>query len=137
MTNAVTVSTFLFRMKIVCAIVWFWDTFSLKSVWNSMTQIPDLSVQYSNGNHAIFSFDYWEWSSIQTTPWTSEYRTSKSSLFWCFHYSDVGYSDPHSTLLTSIVLADWFARKNLRQQWYLFFFVCDFYNCAHFWLLGS
>ena len=26
-----------------------------------------------------------------------EYRTSKSSLFRCFHYSDVRYSDPHCT----------------------------------------
>ena len=77
-----------------------------------MTRIPDLSVQYSNGNHATFSFDYWEWSSIQTTPWTSEYQTSKSSLFRCFHYSDVGYSDRHCTLLTSNVLADWVARKD-------------------------
>ena len=29
------------------------------------------------------------------TYWTSEYQTSESLLFRCFHYSDVCYSDPH------------------------------------------
>ena len=45
-------------------------------------------VRYSNGGlNTELPFEYR----------TSEYQTSESSLFRCFHYSDVCYSDPHCT----------------------------------------
>ena len=37
---------------------------------------------------------------------TSEYRTSKSSLFRCFRYSDVRYSDPHCNLTFTLLAVD-------------------------------
>ena len=44
-------------------------------------------------------FKYWtEFSTVIRLPFeyqASAYRTSKSSLFRCFHYSDVRYSDFH------------------------------------------
>ena len=51
--------------------------------------IPD---QYSNGGlNTKLQFEYL----------TSEYRTSKSSLFRCFWFSDVRYSDPHCNCVVS------------------------------------
>ena len=57
---------------------WYSEDLNTKLVW------------YSNGQRCLIA----KWSSSQMP---FEYRTSESSAFRCFPYSDVRYSDPHCT----------------------------------------
>ena len=81
----------------------------LNLVWYSDHHflIPDW---YLNGGLNTELFEYW----------TSEYRTSESSLFRCFCYSDVCYSDPIPTVLwwagTSSQIQQAKKIKNLKKE---------------------